>query len=324
MIITVAVTAKNEAGTIAECLQSLINSIERAESKGATRFNLIVVLDDCTDNTEAIAKTFPRVTITHSSGGLVEAQRSVGPLSPFVIFSDADIIVSSETIGKVTDAMLTDPNLQVAYPQKKPRNPARKTPLAFALHTYNLHDGFETKRNHFNGKLFAIRNWKIPTHEELSERIDSLPHDNFYHFESGILADDIYLSKSVLKEHGPDAIREIADALIHYQAPETFEGMHRYYRRMRMELERMSYLFPEFNATPSRHPKRRTDWDRLKTASFSQQMGWLIFQAVFRVCKLRYRLERIYYTRFSLRPCPFWPTVVETKTFSSNAGRPKP
>ncbi len=324
MTITVAITAKNEAGTIAACLQSLIDSIEHAESESTSRFDLLVILDDCTDDTETIAKTFPRVTTTHSSGGLVRAQRSVANRDPFVIFSDADILVSPGTIGKVTEAMLSDPHLQVAYPQKRPRKPARRSPLAFALHTYNRHDGFETKRNHFNGKLFAIRNWRIPTGEALADRISSLPRDNFYRFEEGVLADDIYLSKSVLKEHGPNAIREIAGTQIHYQAPETFEGMHRYYRRMRMELERMSYLFPEFNGTPSRHPKRRTDWDRLRRAGFSQQIGWLIFQAAFRICKLRYVVERHYYTHLSSRPCPFWPTVVETKTFSANGKTPKP
>lgn len=323
MTITIAVTAKNEAGTIGACLQSLITSIEKAEAVNSSRFDLIVVLDDCTDGTEAIAKTFPRVTATHSSGGLVQAQRSVGTRPPFVIFSDADILVSPETIGEITEVMLADSDLQVAYPQKKPLKPARKSPLAFALHTYNLHDGFETKRSHFNGKLFAIRSWHIPTREALADKIEPLPPSNFYYFESGILADDIYLSKSVLKDHGPDAIREVTEAQIFYQAPETFEGMHRYYRRMRIELERMSYLFPEFNPNTSKHPKRQTDWERLKAAGLFQQMGWLIFQAVFRVCKLRYRLERYYYTHLSSRPCPFWPTIVETKTFSSNAGSPK-
>ncbi|MDF1739213.1 MAG: glycosyltransferase [Verrucomicrobiales bacterium] len=320
MRITVAVTAKNEEGTIAECLRSLISSIELAESTSAARFDLVVVIDDCTDATEAIAKTFPRVTAALSSGGLVEAQRTIGDREPFVIFSDADILVSPETIGKITEAMFSDPALEVAYPAKTPRKPARRTALAFALHTYNLNDGFETKRSHFNGKLFAIRHWHIPTRLELSARIDKLPDNPFYHFESGVLADDIYLSKSVLKEHGPGAIREIPDAQIHYQAAETFEGMHRYYRRMRMELERVSYLFPEFNTDTSNRPKRRTDWARLKTAGFTQQVGWFIFQAAFRLCKLRYHLERIYYSHLSSRPCPFWPTVVETKTFSCSVG----
>ncbi len=320
MRITVAVTAKNEEATIAECLRSLITSIELAESESSARFDLVVVLDDCTDATEAIAGTFRRVTTVLSSGGLVEAQRTIGAREPFVIFSDADILVSPETIGKITQAMLSAPELQVAYPAKTPRKPARRTPLAFALHTYNLNDGFETKRSHFNGKLFAVRHWKIPTRADLSEKIDQLPRNPFYQFESGVLADDIYLSRSVLKEHGPGAIREIPDAQIHYQAAETFEGMHRYYRRMRMELERMNYLFPEFNPDISGHPKRRTDWARLRAADFSQQMGWLIFQTVFRICKLRYHLERIYFTHLSSRPCPFWPTVVETKTFSCSAG----
>ncbi len=267
MTITVAITAKNEAETIAANLRSIQIAIREAEAQLSVNYELVVVLNDSTDATESQIPA--DVSVLKTSGGLVEAQRAVADRPPFVIFSDADIIVGPTAIAEVTEAMLAAPNLQVAYPQKKPLRPQRRTVLAEALHTYNCNDGFETKRSYFNGKLFAIRNWRIPTKEELPR----LPEvDRFLDLDAGVLADDIYLSKSILAEGGVDAIRETTGS-IWYRAPETFDGMYRYYRRMRMELARVARLFPDLR-WPQGPPPGWQSWRRRATLA-----PWGIFGA---------------------------------------------
>ena len=175
--------------------------------------------------------SFPRVRLLTSSGGKVEAQRRVANTTPFVIFSDADIVVTENTVASVCRAMLDDPQLQVAYPRKQPLAPMRTTLLANALHCYNRVNGFQQPRRYFNGKFFAIRDWRVPTLEELRPRLALLPQDRFYDFHSGMRVDDIWLSREVLRRYGADAIREVQDGEIRYRPPETFKGMYRTYHR---------------------------------------------------------------------------------------------
>lgn len=314
MKITIAVTAKNEEQTIQKTLQSIQKSIQYAEGTGVASYRLLVALNDTTDTTET---QIPKgIEVLQTKGGLVEAQRAVAHHQPFVIYSDADILVSENAVYELTRTMLDNPTLKVAYTNKIPNPPARKSLLALALHTYNLNYGFETKRRHFNGTFFAIRNWSIPPYERFSNEVS----DNFYNLKAGVLADDIYLSKSILAEYGESAIAEIHAASIRYQAPETLSGMYRYYRRMRLELTRIAMLFPEMQL---KQPfSKSTDWDKLANASSEEKFHWLIFQIAFRICKARYQLDRIYYSNFSNSICPIWPPVTETKAFrTSENGR---
>lgn len=312
MKITIAVTAKNEEQTIRKTLESILKSILQAECKGLASYRLVVILNDTTDTTE---QQVPKgIEVIHTHGGLVEAQRAVAHHQPFVIYSDADILVGENTVFELTRAMLESPSLQVAYPRKIPNPPARNTLLANALYTYNSNDGFETKRRHFNGKFFAIRNWSIPSAELFANEISN----NFYNLKAGVRADDIYLSKSILAEYGESAIAEVHSSSIRYQPPETLSGMYRYYRRMRLELTRISMLFPMIQ--PKQQFRRFIDRDKLANASSKEKFHWFVFQVAFHICKARYQLDRIYYSRFSNKICPIWPPVTETKSFQTSEG----
>ncbi len=309
--ITVAITAKNEAAAIGDCLRSIIAAVRHAEERLSLNVRIVVVLDDCTDATESIARSFPEVAIIHSSGGLVEAQRKVANSPPFVIFSDADILVSEGTITALCESMLTTPGLQVAYPRKTPLPPHRRSLLAAALYSYNRTNGFQNARRYFNGKLFAIRDWQIPTVEELQPRISKLPRNCFYHFEAGMQIDDIYLSRDILRRYGAEGIREVAGGEIFFRPPETFSGMYHTYRRMRREIERLNLLFPE---TVPVHQRRRYDRTAERCAPLRERLLWRCFRAWLAVCILRFHFERLYYTYLASNPGPNWPAITETKT----------
>src|SRR5581483_9971320 len=99
--IRVAVTARNEETSLPACLRSLLESVGAAEAMMPLHFDVVVVADDCTDATATIAKSFPRVSLLTSTGGKVEAQRCVANSTSFVIFSDADILFSKNTVSAV-------------------------------------------------------------------------------------------------------------------------------------------------------------------------------------------------------------------------------
>jgi glycosyltransferase involved in cell wall biosynthesis len=275
-IVTVAVTAKNEAATIGGCLRSLLASAREAEAQLLLAFRVVVILDDCTDNTEDIARSFG-VETKLSTGGLVEAQRLVARERPFVIFSDADILIGETALTAVCRAMLENAALQVAYPRKTPLCPSSRSLLAEALYCYNRVNGFQDARRYFNGKFFAIRDWRVPTLAELQSRLARLSPDGFYDFHVGMRIDDIYLSRDILLRYGGEAILEVPDSEIFFRPPETFAGMYHTYRRMRLEIERLNILFPE--SAPA-HQNRRFQRDVERRAPLRDRLLWRWFRVL--------------------------------------------
>jgi glycosyltransferase involved in cell wall biosynthesis len=311
-IVPLAVTAKNEERAIAACLESLRRAVAFAEARLPLRFDLVVVLNDCSDRTEEVVRR-EGVAMLHTTGGLVEAQRAAVRPAPFLVYSDADIAISEDTLAAVAGVMLERPEVMVAYPSKIPLPPRRRGLLAQALYVYNLHDGFQTRRQYFNGRFFAIRHWHIPGRAELHDRSAALPVDGFYRFGDGIRVDDIYLSRWVLHEWGPTAIVEVPEGRLWFRPPETLAGMYRYYRRMRMEIERLDVLFPELRAIHQRHGVRWYDWARVRQSSARERWLWRLFRLALVGCKVWYMGERFYYRHLARGGPPSWPPVEESK-----------
>ena len=308
--VPLTVAARNEARAIGPCLDSLLAARRFVEARSPIRIDPLVVLDDCTDRTEAIARD-RGVACVSSSGGKVEAQRRGVRPGPFQIFCDADVLMNEETLHALCEAMLSDDRLLVAFPPKKPLEPRRRTPLAWALYTYNLRRGFSSQRTWFSGKLFAIRRWQVPTPEEVARRAAGLPSSRFYDYAAGLRVDDIYLARQALLASGPDGLRETADGEVQFRAPETWRGMYRSYRRMRRELERLDVLFPETVDVHRRFGTRVPDL--LASAPASERSAWIVFHAALASCKLAYRLERARYDTWSHTSLEAWPSIEETK-----------
>jgi len=317
--IPVIVCAKNEERAIGVTLAALVAACEHAEAASAFRYDVRVVLDDTTDGTAAVVARYPRVTLLESRGGKVEAQRSGlaarpgAPTPPFAVFCDADVEPSKDSLLALTLLLDSRPDVQVAMCPLRPLPPRRRSPLARALHTYNLRRGFSSSRTWFNGKLFAMRAWHVPTRASLASRVAALPSDPFYDFAAGVVIDDIFLSRAVVLAHGPGALEETRDGVVLFRAPETWRGMHRYYRRMRRELERQDRLFPETAEAHRRHGRRRADL--LASAPWRERVQNALFSAALLACKAAYVTERAFVRHVRQSPRDPWPAIEETKSW---------
>lgn len=312
--IIVAITARNEEGCIATTLRSIVRAAVVAEGQGRASLRLVVILDDCTDGTEDIVRReFAQVEVMLASGGLIEAQRLVAREKPFVIFCDADVLVGEGAVAALVNEMLDHPDVVVAYGRKEPLEPKRRSLMAAALHCYNRVNGFQTRRRYFGGKFFAIRDWQAPTLAELAPRLRDLPQDAFYDYHAGLRVDDIWLSRDILRRHGPETIREVEEAIVFYHPPETFTGMYRMYLRMTREIERLNVMFPE---TVPVHQQRGYDRAAVRAASWSDRWLWRVFRVALCLCRVRYRLEKYYYQNIASRPIDAWRPVMESKTLS--------
>jgi len=315
-VIPVIVCAKNEERAIGATLEALVAACEHAEARSSFRYDVRVVLDDTIDGTAAVARRHARITLLESRGGKVEAQRtglqSSAP-APFAIFCDADVRPSDDALLALSLLLDSRPELQVATCPLLPLPPRRRTPLAAALHTYNLRRGFSSSRSWFNGKLFAMRAWDVPARVELAARIAALPSDPFYEFSAGLVIDDIFLSRAVVLAHGPAALAETACGVVLFRAPETWRGMHRYYRRMRRELERLDLLFPETVQAHRQHGRRSPDL--LPAAPWRERMQYALIASALVACKAAYVTERAFVRHVRRKPRDSWPAIEETKTW---------
>jgi glycosyltransferase involved in cell wall biosynthesis len=311
--IPIGITARNEAANIRALLASLRLSAARASARLGVSYELHLLLNDNQDNTPLLVAGEPGLVLWHTHGGLVEAQRALAaarPGAPFLIFTDADILLHPDTIGELTAALLDRPEIEIAYAEKYPIPPRRRTPLARALYLYNLREGYQTRRHYCNGQCFAIRKWHIPTPAELTW--DPIADNPFLHLAAGIRIDDIYLSRDLLRRAGPAAFF-CTPSGIQYRPPETLEGMFRKYQRMRLELTRLDHYFPAWRPAHSRWGRRRLDLSRLLRVPVTEQLHYALFQGALAICKLRYHSQRLYYTYVSHSPCPTWMPVSETK-----------
>ncbi len=314
LIIPIGITARDEAANILGLLCSMRVAISRASQELACTFHIHVLLNDNRDNTAQLLAAFHDITVWHTSGGIVEAQRTLaqfcGRWAPFLVFSDADILVDPEALLEVSRAMLTCPELEIAYAEKRPLPPVHQTTLATALYLYNLREGYQTTRHYCNGQFFAIRRWDIPTAAALNwDRTRDTP---FLNLAAGIRVDDIYLSRDVLSRAGPGAI-QCVPADIFYRPPATLRGMFRKYQRMRLELERLDHYFPAMRSAHMRWGRRGHDKSKVSNASIVEQMHFRVFQAALILCKVAYHVQRWYFTHLSPVPCPTWFPITETK-----------
>ena len=130
----------------------------------ARAYHLYIVLNGTTDHSEEVLAAYPEVKIMKTEAGLVEAQRAFAANhaeAPFIIFSDADILLDIEAVFELTKTMIENPELPAAYAEKVPLRPHRKTFLAEALYRYNLYNGYQSVRHYLNGQFFAIRKWQL-------------------------------------------------------------------------------------------------------------------------------------------------------------------
>ena len=317
--IPVIVCAKNEERTLAVTIDALRAARTFAEERGPHRYAIRIVLDDTTDGSAAIVRRYRDVELRESHGGKVEAQRTglaaarQAPLATFAIFCDADVRPSVDALHALASMLEQRPEVHVATCPLMPLPPRRRTPLAAALHTYNARRGFSSSRTWFNGKLFAIRAWDVPTLDRLAERAARLPDDPFYELAAGITIDDIYLSRMTVLAHGARAIAETERGVVLYRAPETLRGMNRYYRRMRRELERLDLLFPETVAVHRRHGRRAPDL--LASAPRRERVQYALFSAALLACRGAYVAERAWVRHVRRAPRPSWPPIAETKAW---------
>ncbi len=247
--VTIGIAAYNEENNILNTLKSVESSLVKINNLSSY---ILVCVNGCTDKTKEIVEKYAKksnvyVKVIESKRGKLKAHKKIIEESKegYILFLDADVIVSTDTLKKLINELDKRPLIQVvsAYPYTKdPKNAKLYQRILYPLlnlkriypqiemareDVKNYHpfasNSYELKsRVYFHGRCFIIRNKKV------------------YHFPkqgTGIRGDDTYLSFYILKNYAPGSIRVLFDAPVYSNPNLSVRGYLREWLRIRKDVD---------------------------------------------------------------------------------------
>jgi glycosyltransferase involved in cell wall biosynthesis len=288
--IIVGLAVRNEEKSLYLNLESIRKAII---ASGEKIIKLIVCINGCTDRSNLIVEKFKeehpgfKLDILESSEGLVTAQRKIvidaSHRASIYIFSDADIILDEDSIKLLMEALRADPNLIVAYARTKVFHDKENKSLFHKIALLRDSQGLLSKRFFFHGRLFATREWFIPTDDEILRRAKSSKRNStlLKNYRGGVLlcVDDIFMSSYIMDKYGIGAIKQVEAAFCYAWSIGSLSDWYKKYRRRNIEMKKMYHWFPEYNYLKP-YLNRHTDWKKWTRAGLKNKMLWILFLAM--------------------------------------------
>jgi len=137
-----------------------------------------------------------------------------------------------------------------------------------------------TKRFFFHGRLFATKEWFIPTNNEILKRAKSNKKNSALlkncRNEALLSVDDIFISSYIMDKYGLDAIKQIETSFCYAWAVGSLSDWYKRYRRRNIEMEKMYRWFPEYNHLKP-YLNRYTDWKKWIKVDLKNKTLWIVF-----------------------------------------------
>ncbi len=187
-----------------------------------------------------------RVRIITSTEGKLAAQRAIVEarlLPGYLAFVDSDVVLERNVLRCLWETLESEPNCMVAYGQPVAVFPEQGNWVHLLLRThYSLRER-AYRRAHFHGRAFMVREWFLqpPTAPEVAHAADG----KRLRLHIGPLVDDIVLSRIAVAKWGTGAIREVQEANVFFDPPDTLRGLYASQLRVALELKRLDLLYPE-------------------------------------------------------------------------------
>lgn len=186
------------------------------------------------------------VRIITSQEGKLAAQKAVVAarmLQGYLGFVDSDVVLEPNVLRCLWETLESVPDCIVAYGQPVAVFPELGNWVHVLLRThYSLRER-AYHRAHFHGRAFMMREWFLqpPTAPEMAHAADG----KRLRLHVGPLVDDIVLSRIAVAKWGPSVIREVQEANVFFDPPDTLRGLYAGHLRVALELKRLDMLYPE-------------------------------------------------------------------------------
>lgn len=287
--LTIGIAARNEENTIRQMLNTALLALSFMP---ADAVEVIVAINDCTDNTEAIvrevvAETSIGIRVVHSDKGVIPAQRTIMKmrrLKGIAVFLDADLLIDRQCIRKLVQAM-EDPSVYVAWGRPIPYDAGHPKFKSIIFNFSSYHPNLMAKKVYFTGRAFAVREYIIPTNPTIPGSIDS-KLAKFLCLKEGPIIEDMYLSRAIIKRHGIEAIKYVASAKVYFQPIASLKDFYYSRRRAAIEHIRLDMLYPQLAYVLNKYYKNHLKRSVYKTA----------YNKLRPVRKLAFRLYRLLYS----------------------------
>jgi glycosyltransferase involved in cell wall biosynthesis len=233
------------AGGLAEAVREL---------DGTTSYEIIVCVNGSpegfAEQLEEQVKVSPLgihpVRIITSQEGKLAAQKAIVAarvLQGYLAFVDSDVVIGPNVLRCLWETLEAEPDCIVAYGQPVAIFPERGNWVHILLRAhYSLRER-AYRRAHFHGRAFMMREWFLhpPTAPEKTHAFDG----KRLRLHIGPLVDDIVLSRIAVAKWGPNVIREVQEANVFFDPPDTLRGLYAGHLRVALELKRLDMLYPE-------------------------------------------------------------------------------
>ena len=299
----IGVCARDEEVSIITTLASIVDSAQAAPVE--MDWELIVCANGCSDRTVDVVRQWlaerkqPQVALEIlERASLVEAQRHIATRLKFsgadlLAFFDADVLVDAACISELIRTASSS-SVKAAYALSAPIVKPQSTLVERMLNHYDSPNTVFSERKHLHGRAFVIKEWSIP--------VTTPP----------LLADDIYLSCSLLYSFGPDAIAISPKATVYFHQITSVADFYSAYKRRSLELSRCLSSFPHFLSLPAEQLNRRMCWMKLLNEPPSRAVYWLVLIAL----RKSFDLWLWFETHITRRSAAEWkPTLTSKKTF---------
>ncbi len=279
-MISIGVGAKNEYRTIARTLDSILVAVK----KTGLLWEILICINGSTDSTDIVVKNWadrnPDANVRifkQNIGNLVEAQREIvaskkEPNSP-TIFVDADVLVDPDCFVHLV-AAIQDPRTLVAYAVSKPQNQSQdQTLIEKALNLYDSERTIFSPRQHLHGRTFIIKRWHIPL------------------VNPQLVVDDIFLSFSIQKKNGAEAIVKVPNSVVYAQQICYWSDYYKVYKRRFVEIRKCLMLFPEFKSLPPEYVNRRIQFKSFLKSTPQELFLWCVLFFIRFVAKVKLKFD---------------------------------
>lgn len=183
--------------------------------------------------------------ITSSEGKLVAQQAIVESrsLDGYLAFVDSDVVLEPNVLHRLWETLEADADCMVSYGQPVAVFPDKGNTVHLLLRThYSLRER-AYHRVYFHGRAFMMRRWflELPTATAVLQTKVAVR----LRLHKGPLVDDIVLSRIAVARWGPEVIREVQEANVYFDPPDTVRGLYAAHLRVALELARLDLLYPE-------------------------------------------------------------------------------
>lgn len=323
--ILIGIPAKNEEKSIYDCLISLERSLRHFNS--SKDIDIIVGLHECVDHSKEKAllafKRFnsPNILlkcINVKGYSIVDVQNKIFKAGKkkydYIVFLDADIVINKAHIKNLLNPLITNPNFHAAYANTIPII-SKNSFIGRMMIVYDSFKNLRNKRLYINGKSFAVREWLLVKANRLAiNRAQNISGYHSLELQKGLLTDDIILSRLIVDKYGVKSIKEVLDAKVFYHPINSLPDLYKYNRRIRTDLIRLSFLFPEHEYIQKAYFRRKTVWGTFIKQNLSVKIYWLSFIFLNRVINIYLKLRFALNQRLNLfQEGMYWQPTNSTK-----------